>query len=134
MAPNEYKIMADKKGPLLKKLISKRNEIRAADEVVKKYKEEYDTLAQQMIEIMQAEETTSTGSDVASASLRFTKVAQVTDWEKFYRYISRNKAFFLLQKRVSDLAYRELLEDRKGRDIPGTEPFVKIGLNLRVSK
>jgi len=125
--------MADKKGPLLKKLITARNNIRAADEVVKKHKETYDNLAQQMLELLQEDGVTTTGNDAASCSIRFTKVAQVTDWEKFYRYISRNKAFFLLQKRVSDVAYRELLEDRKGRDLPGTEPFTKVGLNLRIS-
>lgn len=126
--------MADKKGALLKKLIDARNNIRVADEVVKKHKEEYDRLAQQMIELMQEDGITMTGDkEVATASIRKTVVAQVTDWEKFYRYISRNKAYFLLQKRVSDVAYREILEDRRNKNIPGTEPFTKIGLNLRIS-
>lgn len=125
--------MADKKGALLKKLITARNNIRAADEVVKKYKEAYDALAMQMLELLQEDGVNTTGSDIATASIRKTVVAQVTDWEKFYRYISKNKAFFLLQKRVADVAFREILEDRKGRNIPGTEPFTKVGLNLRIS-
>lgn len=126
--------MADKKGALLKRLINARNDIRVADEVVKKHKEKYDNLAQQMLELMAIDGVTSTGSDDASCSVRKTVVAQVTDWEKFYRYIKKNNAFFLLQKRVGDVAYRETLEERKGRDIPGTEPFTKIGLNLRTGK
>lgn len=127
--------MADKKGSLLKRLIDARNEIRTAEEVVKKHKEKYDNLAQQLMDQMKADGVDMTGDKaVATASITSTKVAQVTDWEKFYRYISRNKAFYLLQRRVSDVAYRETLEDRKGRDIPGTEPFIKQRLNLRVSQ
>lgn len=125
--------MPDKKGALLKKLIAARNNIRTADEVVKKHKEVYDNLALQMLALLKEDGVSSTGNDVASCSIRKTTVAQVTDWEKFYRYVSRNKAFFLLQRRVSDAAYRETLEERRGRDIPGTEPFTKIGLNLRIS-
>jgi len=126
--------MADKKGPLLKKLINKRNEIRAADEVVKKLKEEYNTMAEGMLALLHDDGVTSTGNDDASASVRKTVVAQVTDWDKFYRYIKRNNAFYILQKRVSDVAYREALADRKFKDVPGTEPYTKIALNLRVAK
>jgi len=126
--------MADKQGALLKRLINARNEIRVADEVLKKKKEAYDALAETMIAMLQDAGTTMTGDkEVATATLRKTVVAQVTDWDKFYRYVSRNKAFFLLQRRVADKAWRETLELRKGRDIPGTEPFTKVGLNLRVA-
>ena len=126
--------MADKKGTLLTKLINARNEIRAAEEVVKKHKETYDRLADKMLEQMQADGVTMTGDKaVATATIQKSVVAQVTDWEKFYRYVSRNKAFFLLHKRVSDPAYREILESRRGKDIPGTEPFTKVKLGLRVA-
>ncbi len=124
--------MADKKGTILKRLIAIRNDLRAAEEIAKKHKEKYDELAQQLIAMMKDDDTESTGNDAATASIRKTVVAQVTDWEKFYRYIHKNKAFYLIQKRVSDAAWRETLEGRKNRPIPGTEPFTKIGLNLRV--
>jgi hypothetical protein len=37
--------------------------------------------------------------------------------------------FHLLQKRVSEPAYRELLE--KGKKVPGVQPFTARKLNLR---
>lgn len=127
--------MADKKGALLKRLINARNDLRAAEEVAKKKKEAYDILAQQMIDQLDADGTTMTGDkDVATASITDTVVAQVVDWDKFYRYISKNKAFYLLQRRVADKAWREeVIDQRKGRLIPGTEKFTKRRLNLRVA-
>ncbi len=126
--------MADKKGTLVKQLISIRNDMRVAEEVVKKHKEKYNDLAITLMDMMKADDVTVVGNEQAGASIVATQVAQVTDWEKFYRYIHKNKAFYLIQKRVSDVAYRETLEDRKGRDIPGTTPFTKVRLNLRVGK
>lgn len=126
--------MADKKGAIAKRLITIRNDIRAAEEIVKKHKEKYDNLAEELMNMMRDDDVTVVGNDIAGASIVGTKVAQVTDWEKFYRFISRNKAFYLLQKRVADKVYRELLEDRRGRDIPGTVPFTKYRLNLRTGK
>ena len=127
--------MADKKGALLQRLINARNDLRAAEEVAKKKKEVYDNLAQKMIDQLTEDGTTMTGDkSVATASIVDTVVAQVTDWDKFYRYVSKNKAFYLLQRRVADKAWREEVDDqRKGRLIPGTEKFVKRRLNLRVA-
>lgn len=124
--------MSDKIGSLVSRLKSKRDEIRAADEVVKGYKEEYNTLQMELLDVMKEVGVDKVSNDVATVSIKKTQVAQVIDWEKFYRYIHKNKAFFMLQKRVSDVAYRETLEDRKNRPIPGVESFTKVALNLRV--
>jgi len=126
--------MNNKIGTLLKQLIKARNEIRAADEIIKHKKEKYTELADKMITALQDAGITMTGDKaVATASIKETKIAKVTDWEQFYRYIHRNKNYSLLQKRVSDVAYRELMEGRKNRNIPGSEIFTKVTLNLRVS-
>lgn len=55
--------------------------------------------------------------------------AQVEDWDLFLAYIYRNKFGHLLHRRVSDPAYRELLE--QGKKLPGTRPFTKRRINLR---
>ncbi|MBS0454027.1 MAG: hypothetical protein JSS14_22215 [Proteobacteria bacterium] len=71
----------------------------------------------------------STGSK-ASVSITESIVADVTDWDKFYAYIGKNKAWQLLQRRVSDPAWRELAKDGD-KPLPGTQPFKKRRLNLR---
>jgi len=57
----------------------------------------------------------------ASASISHTTVAQVDDWEKFYKYIAAEGAFDLLQRRVNDGAYRARLEDEIV--VPGVTAF-----------
>ncbi len=125
--------MANTPGALLKKLINARNAVAVANEVLKSKKEKYNELADQMIKHLQEANITITGSSaVATASLRETVVASVVDWEQFYRYIHRYKNYQLLQKRVSDGVYREIMETRKNKDIPGTKAFTKIALSLRI--
>jgi len=70
---------------------------------------------------------------LGTVSLKETLIAHVLDWDKVYNYILRNKAFHLMQKRISDGAFRELLENRKGKNIPGIDKFNKKGINLRIT-
>jgi len=57
--------------------------------------------------------------------------ANVTDWDAFWAFIIKGKGKYnhLLQRRVSDPSYRELLEHKI--TVPGTESFVKKRLNIR---
>jgi hypothetical protein len=65
----------------------------------------------------------------ASVSISTNTVADVEDWDAFWGFILKNKYTHLLQRRVSDPAYRELLE--AGKKVPGVQPFTKRTLNLR---
>jgi len=69
---------------------------------------------------------------LASASISSTNVGNVTDWETLYKYIKRTNNFQLLQRRLSDPAYRELME-LKGT-VPGVQPFIRKRLNLTTRK
>ena len=78
--------------------------------------------------------TTRPLGDVANEILRLKRIEahQVFDayWQK--QHISRTKAWHLLQRRVSDPAYRELLE--LGKKVPGVEPFNKRTLSVTTTK
>jgi len=50
-------------------------------------------------------------------------------WENFYAWVAKNKAFDLLQKRISDEALRERLANSKAK-IPGVEPFNVVTISL----
>ncbi len=67
---------------------------------------------------------------VAMVSIKELTVPTVVDWDKFYAYIARNKAWELLQKRPGAEACRERWA--LGKAIPGVEQFRK--LNLSVTK
>ena len=62
------------------------------------------------------------------ATLKHSTVADVTDWPAFYRYIQKNKAWELLQKRPAITAIRERWDANKS--IPGVEPKEVVQLSL----
>jgi hypothetical protein len=65
----------------------------------------------------------------ASASVTEQVLPNVTDWDAFNQYVYENEALYLLQRRVSAPAWRELTESGDG--VPGTEPFTKRSISLR---
>lgn len=58
-------------------------------------------------------------------------VGNVEDWDKVYEYIKDNDAFYLLQRRLANAAFKEILDT--GEDLPGVVPFVKRSINMRAS-
>ena len=65
----------------------------------------------------------------ASASLTYTVVPTVKNWEALYKFILETNQLHLLEKRVATGAFREL--NSAGSVVPGVEPFTKIDINLR---
>jgi hypothetical protein len=67
---------------------------------------------------------------LATAAVVEGLVASVEDWDEFYKYIQRNKAYHLLERRVANDAYREELDNRKGINLPGVVPFIRRKISL----
>lgn len=65
---------------------------------------------------------------LATCSIKRSKVPTVDDWEKFYKYVQKNGAFDLLQRRVSAEACRARWE--QDVVIPGVKTFDVIKLSL----
>lgn len=85
-------------------------------------------------ELMEAMEQTGlqkTSTKSGTASISTSTSAQVTDWDAFLAYIYKNKFGHLLQRRVSDPAWRELVE--QGKKVPGTTGFIKKRIAYRAA-
>lgn len=106
-----------------------REEKRVATEVVKSIEAKIEAHTELMFGLMDAQKLDKAAGRLASVSIGSVVVASVENWELFWAYIIKNKYTHLLQKRVSDPAYRELLELKK--IVPGVLPFTKRTLNLR---
>lgn len=65
----------------------------------------------------------------AVASIQRKTVARVNDWDKFYGYIAKEKAWDMLQRRPNDAAYNARLNNEE--QVPGVEPFVVVTLSVR---
>jgi len=108
---------------------------RKAAEVVKTIEGQIETLETTMFELLDAQDTRKAEGRKASVSIGEAVVANTIDWTEFMKFVSTGKRgdkfayLHLVQKRVSDPAYRELLE--LGVKVPGLQPFTKRTLNLR---
>lgn len=87
-----------------------------------------------------AQGTDEAKSKKLKVSVTYNTVANVKDWEAFWGFILKGKGQYnhLLQRRVSDPAYRELVSlaesDKKlakALGEAGVEPFVAAKLNIR---
>lgn len=68
---------------------------------------------------------------LGTVSISETMVGNVTDWDAVNAFVKKTGNFQLFQRRLSDPAFRELLE--LGKKVPGVEQFTKKRLNLRAN-
>jgi len=65
----------------------------------------------------------------ASVSITETEVPSAVDWDDIYQWMKDNDAPYLLERRLSASAWREL--KAAGELVPGTETFVRRKLSVR---
>lgn len=125
------------KSPVLSDLVIQVQEVRKQlSELAKEEKDlrtQKEDLEQRLIAAMDAVGTNMARANGSTASISETVVAVIDDYDKYVNWVSRNKAWYLFERRVASAAYRDLLETRKGRAIPGLRSFTKRSLNLRTS-
>ena len=117
-------------GSLIDKLSGIREKRRKLAEQDKELSSEYSQVEAELLQRLQAEGMDKATGKAATAFISTVVVANVTDWDALYSFIKKKGYFHLLQRRVSDPAFRELQEQLKN-GVPGVEPFVKTNLNIR---
>lgn len=119
-------------GELIDSMWALREKRLTAEAAVDTIKAEISAIEAQIDERMEAEGMTKATGTKATVSFSYTTIADVQGdegWTKLYAYIAKNKYWHLLHRRVTDAAYKELLE--AGKKVPGVEPFTKKRINLR---
>lgn len=137
-------------GSLIDKLDDLREKKRKADLVVKELETQYSELDTVLMQRLQAEGMQKASGKNATYSLGEEVVATVNDWDIAWKTIAKQPQ--LMQRRISNPAFRELLEHSKIKfgNVKLTEaeekkatafyaklgmtPFVKIKSNLRSIK
>lgn len=107
-------------------LRKKKAELEAAAKDVEKQIADLDA---EILGSLEASGLEKTATKAGTVSISMSTVAQVTDWDEFLSYIYKKKYGHLLQRRVSDPAWRELVE--QGVKVPGTTGFTKKRLAYR---
>ena len=101
-----------------------------AQRAAKKLEDKYNEEKEVMLNTISKEELGGTTGKLARISVVKSVVPTVEDWNDLYKYIYRNKAWDMLQRRVSSKAYKERLD--AGKKVPGVKSFTKV--SLRVNK
>lgn len=127
--------IAEVNTPTLATLASARFELREAKrELEKQVKVIEQQLTANEYELLEAADAVGlTHFRVGNLSLSVSEqvVGNVEDWDQVYAYIKDNDAFHLLQRRLGNAAYKELLD--MGNPPPGIVPFTKRSINLRAA-
>jgi hypothetical protein len=78
-------------------------------------------LREYFVETLPKSQASGIAGKVARVQIETRPVPQVEDWDKFYAYVRKNNAFELLQRRLSEGAVKERLDEGKG--VPGVGVF-----------
>lgn len=115
-------------GDMIETVAALRGRRQAINDELKSLNAELEQAEQALMSALDAQGTQFAGSTTHRASITETVVPTVTDWDQVEQYMLEQGALFLLQRRISAPAWRELLES--GEPVPGTEPFTKRGISL----
>lgn len=105
--------------------------MRALEKKISDLKSEKTKIEEDLIEEMTSQGVQSVSGRKATASISENLVPAVDDWDSFHAWIRRNNAFYLLQRRANSAPYRELMETRHGKKLPGVNSVILRTLNLR---
>lgn len=119
-------------GTLIDSLNDVREERRQIAARDKELTAQYSSLEELVKTRLAAEGVDKAAGKKASVSITRNTVATIKDWDALCKWVKRTGHFQLFQRRISDPAFRELL-DLKKAVIPGLEAFDKETLNLRVN-
>jgi ribonuclease HII len=114
---------------LIDRMFELRDSKRLREAQIKELTSEIDEIKFELIGRFQSDGTEVTATAKATASITETTVPNVTNWDQYYEFIKQEDAFYLLEKRPSTAAWREL--HNSGQTPPGTAAFVKYDINLR---
>jgi hypothetical protein len=116
-------------GTLVDELWAEREQKRKVEETLKNIEERIAAATLELMERMESDGLSQVRGTAASISIGASVSGNVTDWDAFGQFIIENQYLHLLQRRISDPAFRELQE--AGRTVPGVEAFVRKRLNIR---
>jgi hypothetical protein len=116
-------------GPLIDGIWEKREQKRKLAAEIEKIEGEIAAMEEALLARMDQEGIDKSTGKKASVGVSEVISANIKDFDEFAAYVKKTGYFHLFQRRVSDVACRELFE--KHGKIPGLEPFKKRKLNVR---
>jgi hypothetical protein len=116
-------------GERIDELHELREDIRNLTTTLNEMKENFNTKEFELLNLLQDIGLDQAKSDRTTVFVKTDTVGTVEDWDAFENYIKDNDALYLLQRRLSTTAYRELLQ--MGEDVPGVKQTELTKLSMR---
>lgn len=123
--------MATNLGALADELYAKNAEIAQANAVVKNLENEKREIENRLLGSMQEAGTDIVRGNSATVSISEVVRPQIDDFNALEKFVLRQKALYLFERRIASTAYRELKESLGGKPIPGLSEFTQARLNVR---
>lgn len=76
---------------------------------------------QYVMEMLKSQRLDKASGKAITAGITKSEVTRVQDWQKVEQFAKRNNALYIFQRRLSEPSVRELVQNRKGKPLPGTE-------------
>lgn len=118
-------------GSMTDALVKLRERKRALESQVAEIEVEFAAIEEALMGRLAEEGLDKGTGKLGTVSISETLVGNVVDWDQVHAFIKKTGNFQLFQRRLSDPAFRELLE--MGKKVPGIEQFTKKRLNLRAN-
>ena len=119
--PKQLGACADKLFQLREARLAKQKEAEVIEAEEKALKEH-------IIQTLPKSEASGVAGKVARVTVIIKQIAQVKDWDLFYKHVKKTGEFELLQRRLTDTAIKERWEN--GKKIPGVEPFDAVTVSI----
>lgn len=113
-------------------LVETLKEFRVIEKQYNEAKRVVEQMKEDLLKDMNEVGTETYKSDLATVSVIKSEVPTVKDWDAFYQYMMAHNAPDLLQRRVSQSAWLERVQE--GEEIPGVEIFHKETLRVTIKK
>lgn len=115
---------------LMSSLFSMKAEVARIEAEAKPIKEEIKKIEGVVLSLLEVDEKIA-HKGLGTISVKEEEVPNVEDWDKVYRHIQENGAFYLLSRRLLAAPYREMLD--QGLDLPGVTTTTIRKLSVRKS-
>lgn len=116
-------------GSMIDSLWQLREDKRKSEAATKLIEKDIEAAETELLERLDKEGMDKATGKLGTISVGEALVGTIEDWDAFTAFLAKTKNFQLVQRRISDVAYRELLG--MGKPVPGIKPFTKRKLNLR---
>lgn len=121
--------MTERLDDIIDEMVRIRDQKRVREEQIQELNKKLNDLQLKFIQRAKEAGTEYARGSLGSATIVETVVPHIDDWDAAAEWIKANDALYLLHRRISSVAWKELRD--MGEEIPGIEPFTKVSVSLR---